>query len=441
MIRLAFAALGLTAAGTAHAAEPAGLHRELQQLARDGKFSGAVVIADSNGIRFARGYGMADPFEKRAFTPDTAVDSGSLAKPVTAAIILRLSRDGAIDLDAPVQRYIGEFPGGETTVRHLLAHSAGVTVRESPEGLAGKTNTDLLQGLRGPDAKTLFPAGTGFSYCNLCSIALAVLAERVTGKHYLTLARELAGLPRGVTLRPQRLSDWKARAIGYRRTDGKVERFDSWEGEAFYGSANLSISAMQLAKWGAKWWEAPLTAIRPLATQSALIAGKPSGLSSGNWYCAPSREQCHYLGHHEGFHHMLYWDSGRRLAVAMVSNNTLEPALQQRLQRAIVAFANGDARAGRRELQAKYPTGAALPGTYRVGGRTVELAAPDGPIMRVSFEGLHYDAYPVSPSVRYVPGLDAYLSGGPPGRLNWLTLYDDYRATSAAPVGAERGSA
>ena len=37
--------------------------------------------------------------------------------------------------------------------------------------------------------------------------------------------------------------------------------------------------------------------------------GKPSGLGWGYWYCPSKREQCHYLGHHEGFHHLLYWDA------------------------------------------------------------------------------------------------------------------------------------
>jgi hypothetical protein len=39
------------------------------------------------------------------------------------------------------------------------------------------------------------------------------------------------------------------RAIGYRRAgDGPIEQADSYEGEAFYGSANLSISASALAQ-------------------------------------------------------------------------------------------------------------------------------------------------------------------------------------------------
>ena len=116
----------------------------LERLAREGAFSGAVVILGSDGVRFAQGFGFADPFTGRRFTPDTPVDSASLAKPVTAAAVLMLARDGRIDLDAPVSRYLADYPHPQATVRHLLAHSAGLPVEESLEPLGGKTNEMLL---------------------------------------------------------------------------------------------------------------------------------------------------------------------------------------------------------------------------------------------------------------------------------------------------------
>src|SRR5687767_8873068 len=132
------------ASAAATAREPPGLHQALNQLAREGQFSGAVVVRGPEGVRFARGYGAADPFTGRAFTPDTPVDSGSIAKPVTAAAVLLLAREGKVDLDAPVRRYLPEYPHAGTIVRHLLAHSAALPFEDSPEALAGKTNAALL---------------------------------------------------------------------------------------------------------------------------------------------------------------------------------------------------------------------------------------------------------------------------------------------------------
>lgn len=407
-------------------AGPAGLDPALARLADEGRFSGAVVVRNSDKEVFAKGYGLADPFTGRAFTPATQVDSGSLAKPVTAAAVLLLAREGRLDLDAPARRYLPGYPHGTATVRHLLAHSAGLDGDESAQALAWKTNAQLLDGVAG--SSPLFAPGTGFSYCNYCYVALALLVERVANMSWLDFARSRLGLPEGVTVRPARLADWKDRAIGYRLKSGRPERFDSWEGERFYGSANLSLSASQLARWGAEWWSPRLAAVRRLASTRARVAGRLSGLTWGNWYCAPGGRRCHYLGHHEGFHHMVYRDSGRRVAIAMVSNNALDPALQQRLQRALVAFAEGRPADGRRELASPLAGMAVKAGRYTLdNGEAVALAGGDGGgRMTVTRAGIAYPAIPVGSGIRYVPGLDAYVSGASAGRLRWLTLYEDW---------------
>ena len=424
MIRAVLASALLIAGTAAEAREPAGLHDTLDRLTREGKFSGAVVVRGAEGVRFSRGYGMADPFTGRAFTPDTPADSGSLAKPVTAAAILMLAREGKIDLDSPATRYLPEVGFPDITIRHLLSHSAGLQLDETAEGLANKSNIQMVETARGKPL--LFKPGIAFTYCNLCTIALAEIVERVSGLSYLEFARRRLQLPAAVSLRPARLADWKGRAIGYRRTaSGALERADSYEGEAFYGAANLSISAAQMAEWGSRWWRAPLAETRSMATATALIDGNASGLTLGNWYCAEQGRRCHYLGHHQGFHHMLYWDADRRLSVAMVSNNSLAPALQQRLQRAIVAFAEGTGVEARRELAAPLAARPVEPGTYAMPfGET--KAIQNGDRLSVIRAGLAYPAYPIGSGIRYVPGLDVYLAGGAGGRLYWLGLYEDH---------------
>ena len=274
-------------------------------------------------------------------------------------------------------------------------------------------------------------------YCNTCYMSLALLTKKVTGIPHLTLAQELVALPKDVTIRPLRLADWHERAIGYRRAgDDRIERADSYESEALYGSGNLSISASQLAQWGSEWWQSRLAPIRALATTPARIGGKTSGLTWGNWYCATDGQRCYYVGHHEGFHHMLYWDANRRISVAMVSNNTLAPALQQRLQRALVAFASGDSRTGERELRTELPDAPVQPGRFVLAGREAVVVSSDATGVWIERRGLRYRAFRagrVGTGIRYVPGLDVYLAGSPDGHLLWLSLYEDFDATRGVP--------
>lgn len=412
-------------AGTPAASEPAGLHSALSRLEREGRFSGAVVVRGRHGIQFARGYGMADPFAGRRFTTDTPVDSASLAKPVTAAAVLLLARDRKLDLDSQVRRYVPEYPHAATTVRHLLSHSAGLDGDEAEQAIVGKTNAQLLAQFRGREPA--FAPGSAFAYCLFCYTTLALLVERVSGQHYLSFARDRLALPAGVTIRAARLAEWSGRAIGYRHAaGGTAQRYDSWEGELFYGSGNLSISAAQLAQWGARWWSPDLASVREAATSPALIAGNPSGLTLGNWYCAPDRRRCHYLGHHEGFHHMLYWDRQRQISVAVVTNNGLSPGLQQRLQRALVAFAEKRATDARKELARPLADLPVRPSRYALagGGERVTVHGDAG-IVYVTRRGIDYRAVRIGAGIRYVPGLDVYLAGTRNGALRWLSLYED----------------
>jgi len=77
----------------------------------------------------------------RALDCDSLFQAGSLAKPVTVLAALRMQQQGRLDLDRPVQHYLRRWqlpPGAQSaakpvTLRHLLAHTAGIT----PGGYAG----------------------------------------------------------------------------------------------------------------------------------------------------------------------------------------------------------------------------------------------------------------------------------------------------------------
>jgi CubicO group peptidase (beta-lactamase class C family) len=65
-------------------------------------------------------------------TPDTLFRIGSLTKPLTAALILKLVERGDLELDRPIVEYLPWFglsaPGAARaiTLRHLLTHTAGL---------------------------------------------------------------------------------------------------------------------------------------------------------------------------------------------------------------------------------------------------------------------------------------------------------------------------
>ena len=95
------------------------------------------------------------------------------------------------------------------TVEHLLAHRSGIGDYLDEDELDSDdypmpvsvhrlaTTEDFLPILDGHPTK--FPAGARFSYCNGGYVVLAILAERVAGRSYHDLVRDLVLAPAGMT--------------------------------------------------------------------------------------------------------------------------------------------------------------------------------------------------------------------------------------------------
>ena len=314
--------------------------------------SGAIVVQRGEETLYARASGWADPARGRPFLVDTPSDSASLAKPFTALVVLLLARERLLDLDAPVTRYVAEFPHADTRLRHLLAHAAGLPDYDAFAALfsAGSpvTTSAMLRAIGESGTPPAFAPGTRFAYCNLCLDTLALVAERASGRRFDALLRERIWAPAGVedaSLRPARVADFPAHyAVGHRRRNGSYEPYGAEELEAFHGASNHYVSSRAMARLGAGFaGGAPWVgaAGRDATARVRLADGTTTGITLGNWYCDASHQRCYYNGHHRGFDTLLYWDAQRALAIAWVANSALPVPLPHVLTRALVAAAEG----------------------------------------------------------------------------------------------------
>ncbi len=153
--------------------------------ARD--FMGVVAVGRDTAPPILRAYGEASVELGAPHSPDHAFMIGSVSKQFTAAALLLLAEDGALDLDAPVRRYLPEFRHEAVTLHQLLTHTAGVLdVYSLPrfgasEGRSGEfaaVVADLSA------AELAFPPGTGYAYSNGGYTLAAAVIERVSGMPY-----------------------------------------------------------------------------------------------------------------------------------------------------------------------------------------------------------------------------------------------------------------
>jgi len=134
-------------------------------------------------------------------TPRDRFYAASLAKQVTGAAAALLVRDGQLDPDAPIARYLDELPawGREITARHLAHHAAGLPeVGIAEAAVQGNWTEDAVRAyLAGLEALPHAP-GTAYSYANLGYILLARLVNTISGRGFAEFVADRLDLPDGM---------------------------------------------------------------------------------------------------------------------------------------------------------------------------------------------------------------------------------------------------
>jgi CubicO group peptidase (beta-lactamase class C family) len=167
---------------------------------------GAVVAIVRQGQPASvRAYGLANVEARTEVDAErTAFRTASVSKVITATVVAQLIEQGKLDPAADVSRYldfkIPAYEGRAVTLAHLLTHTAGFD-----DHYSGKSARTFEQALSlGAYLKRDLPArivapGEVFTYSNY-GIALAgYIAERVAGKPFAELAREMVFRPLGMT--------------------------------------------------------------------------------------------------------------------------------------------------------------------------------------------------------------------------------------------------
>jgi len=90
-------------------------------------FQGAVLIAHGDKVLLEKGYGDANVELHVRNTPANVFRIASLTKPFTEVLLGRLVEQEKLALDAPLSRYLPDFPQGDSiTIDMLRLHSAGI---------------------------------------------------------------------------------------------------------------------------------------------------------------------------------------------------------------------------------------------------------------------------------------------------------------------------
>lgn len=160
-----------------------------ESLAKNGTFSGTILLSKNNDVLFSAAHGFASLRYNVQNNLDTKFQIGSMNKMFTSVAILQLVETEQISLNDPLTKFIdksllgkGDFE--KVKIKHLLTHTSGV------DGLTGFD--DIQNKVRSLDdiahlyktVETRFEPGTQWRYSNAGMTLLGQIIENVTGKSY-----------------------------------------------------------------------------------------------------------------------------------------------------------------------------------------------------------------------------------------------------------------
>jgi CubicO group peptidase (beta-lactamase class C family) len=220
-----------------------------QQLTERRLPSISVAVARDGQIIWEEAFGWADTEKRVPATQHTMYSLASISKPITATGLMILKERGRVELDLPVNDYLGEAKvavrvgnPAEATVRRVANHTAGLPLHYQffyeDESYRAPSRDETIRRY----GNCVTAPGERYQYSNLGYGILDHVITRVSGHSYADFMREEVFAPLGLTHTSVNIGPGleKYRAIRY-NTDGSpipFYDFDHPGGSAVYASAH-----------------------------------------------------------------------------------------------------------------------------------------------------------------------------------------------------------
>ncbi|KDN22171.1 EstA family serine hydrolase [Amycolatopsis rifamycinica] len=164
-----------------------------ESLAKDDVGASVAVVFRGEPVVDLWG-GYADARRTVAWERDTITNVWSTTKTMIALCALILADRGQLDLDAPLVRYWPEFGAADVRVRHVLSHTAGLPVWDTPITLDDLCDSAKVTALLAAQAPRWTPGEIGCYHALTQGFLLGEVVRRITGRTIgAFFATEVAG--------------------------------------------------------------------------------------------------------------------------------------------------------------------------------------------------------------------------------------------------------
>jgi CubicO group peptidase (beta-lactamase class C family) len=238
----------------------------LKKAYNDKALNGTIIIAKEGKIVFEKSYGYANFDKKIPLNENTQFQIASVSKQFTAFGIMVLKRQGKLNYQDKVVKFIPNFPYPDITLRHLMQHTSGLPefwngIRPNLDTTRSNGNKDVIDYLIKNKLPLRFEIGEKWEYSDIGYDILATIIEIVSGQTYQKFLKKQVFRPagmkntEGVLVTDIRRIKAKKLARGYIQDSIKgnqlaheIRNFVFYLGD-FYGDGSVISTARDLKKW------------------------------------------------------------------------------------------------------------------------------------------------------------------------------------------------
>lgn len=151
--------------------------------------NGTILVASSDRIIVNKGYGFANWEHKIPNFSHTKFRIGSLSKAFTSFAIYQLHKNGNLNINDAIGKYLVNYPnGGEITIYHCLTNTSGIPNFTADSDFWSRnmrlplTLAQLIDAFK--DKPLHFKQGSEFEYSNSGYSILTAIIEQVSNMPY-----------------------------------------------------------------------------------------------------------------------------------------------------------------------------------------------------------------------------------------------------------------
>ncbi len=217
----------------------------------------SVAVAVGGEIVWSEGFGYADLEHGVSVTPATRFGIGSISKSLTTALMGRLIDNEALDIDAPIEHYLPDFPhaGRGITTRLIAAHLSGIddqTERRLHHTARHFDNTREALEVMWNDPVVGEP-GSHVQYGTGTYTIIAAVIEQASGLDFLSAMEQLVIRPLGLeaTVPNERRKIVPGRTCFYERTlGGEIVHAPYYDPSFKWAGAGYLSTAEDVVRFG-----------------------------------------------------------------------------------------------------------------------------------------------------------------------------------------------